>query len=375
MIEKRQTTKSGVRWEVRLRGPDGRERSRTFRTRRDAEVYERDQLRKRDRGEWTDPAAARQRFADWAARWLDSNPTKRAKTLYDDRTVVERHLNPAFGSQPLGTIEPGSVQRFVNEQARRYRPTTVRRHYAVLRAIFNAAVDDDLIGRSPCRQSTKLPAVEQRDRYQLTPADVAALITATEEPHRLVIRLLAETGLRISEVAGLRVGRLALLGSNPTLTVAEAATEAGGKLHSGPPKSRAGRRTIALSSGLRDELAAHLALSGLNAADGIRHVFTNPTGTQLRANNFRARVLAPALERAGLAGLGLGLHDLRRFAATQMLAGGVDVRTAQGRLGHSDPRLTLAIYAQVTPAGDRAAAAALAALLDDLPQSSEADHG
>jgi hypothetical protein len=38
---------------------------------------------------------------------------------------------------------------------------------------------------------------------------------------------------------------------------------------------------------------------------------------------------------------------------------GVDVRTAQHRLGHSDPRLTLAVYAQVAPHADRAAAAAI----------------
>jgi integrase len=53
---------------------------------------------------------------------------------------------------------------------------------------------------------------------------------------------------------------------------------------------------------------------------------------------------------------GLTFHDLRRANATGLVAEGVDVRTAQARLGHSDPRLTLAIYAQATGEADRVAA-------------------
>ena len=58
---------------------------------------------------------------------------------------------------------------------------------------------------------------------------------------------------------------------------------------------------------------------------------------------------------------GLTFHDLRRANATGLVAEGVDVRTAQARLGHSDPRLTLAIYAQATGDADRSAAARIGA--------------
>ena len=47
-----------------------------------------------------------------------------------------------------------------------------------------------------------------------------------------------------------------------------------------------------------------------------------------------------------------------------MVLDGLDPKAAQGRLGHSDPRLTLAIYAQATTEGDRRAAAALASRFD-----------
>lgn len=67
------------------------------------------------------------------------------------------------------------------------------------------------------------------------------------------------------------------------------------------------------------------------------------------------------MKAAGLDGL--NFHDLRRTNATAMVAEGVDVKTAQARLGHSDPRWTLAIYAQATTEGDRSAASKLGARL------------
>ena len=79
----------------------------------------------------------------------------------------------------------------------------------------------------------------------------------------------------------------------------------------------------------------------------------------LRYANWRSRVWLPATKAAGLEGT--GFHDLRRATATAMVAGGVDIKTAQVRLGHSDTRLTLAIYAHATSAADRAAAELLGA--------------
>jgi integrase len=362
MIQKRSTNR-GVRYDVRVRDASGRVHTRTFSTKRAAEAYERDQLTKREQGAWTDPRSARTPFDLWARQWLSSDPAKRPKTLATDRNIIERHLVPALGSRPIGSISPSDVQTLVNRLAARLAPATVRRYYAVLRAILTAAVDTDRIGRSPCR-GIKLPAAVLRDRHVLTAAEVRAIAESVPQLYRPMIVLGVETGLRFEECAALRVGRLALLGARPSLTVAETAVEASGALHFGPPKSSAGRRTIALSERLRDVLAAHLATAGITGADSDQLVFTGPGGGPLRYSNFRHRVWVPAVATAGLEGLGLGFHDLRRASATNMVHAGVDVRTAQHRLGHSDPRLTLGVYAQATTEADRAAAEVLAKLAD-----------
>ena len=87
------------------------------------------------------------------------------------------------------------------------------------------------------------------------------------------------------------------------------------------------------------------------------YVFVAPSGGPLRYANFRSRVLGPACKRLGFTNT--TFHDLRRFNATVMVGAGVDLKTAQVRLGHADPRLTLALYAQATTAGDLTAAGAL----------------
>ena len=83
-------------------------------------------------------------------------------------------------------------------------------------------------------------------------------------------------------------------------------------------------------------------------------IFTNTDGGPIRYDNWRRRVWLPATRAAECEGA--GFHDLRRLAATTLVLAGVDIKTAQVRLGHSDPRMTLAVYAASPVAADRAAA-------------------
>jgi len=83
-------------------------------------------------------------------------------------------------------------------------------------------------------------------------------------------------------------------------------------------------------------------------------VFTNTEGRPIRYDNWRRREWLPATRAADCEGA--GFHDLRRLAATSLVVAGVDIKTAQVRLGHSDPRMTLAVYAAAPVEADRAAA-------------------
>jgi integrase len=104
--------------------------------------------------------------------------------------------------------------------------------------------------------------------------------------------------------------------------------------------------------GLR--LAALLAARGLTAADGTALVFANLSGGPLNYSAWRRTRWAQACAAAGVPGL--RFHDLRSVAASAMVAAGVDLKTAQRRLGHANVTLTLQVYARATAEADRRAA-------------------
>jgi integrase len=268
-----------------------------------------------------------------AGEWLASNPGKRPGTLARDEGIVRLDLKPMLGRRPLGTITPGDVQNLVNRWSPRHKPRTVRRAYGVARAVFHFAVERDYIGRSPCR-GIKLPEVEQVTRPVVIGEDLERLAEQLGPNYASMAYLGAVLGLRWGECAGLRVGRVDFLRS--TLFVAERITRGPGGRHvSGPPKSQAGRRTLAMPSGLAAMLTKHLARRGLTGSDSDALVFASEQGGPFRYEHWRARVWLPATRRADLAGV--TFHDLRRANATALVLDGVDLKTARTRLGHSDP--------------------------------------
>lgn len=359
----RRTTEDGqTRYDVRVR-IGGRVVTKTFKRRRDADAYattlEADLLR----NVVVDPRHGRLAVKVVAERWLQSNPAKRPTTLVADEHALRQYVLPALGTREIGKVSPTEIQAVVTTWSARIAPRTVRRHYGVLRAVFAYAVANDWIGRTPCR-GIKLPPIETTRRQLLEPDEIATIAGAMGIEDRPIVWLGAVLGLRWSEVAGLRVGRLDL--PRRTLTVAEAVTRGRhGILVSGAPKSVAGRRQLSIPEELAVLLEEHLARRRLGPEDSEAFVFADAHGGPLHYSNWRTRVWIPACEAAGCSRA--GFHDLRRANATGMVAELVDVKTAQQRLGHSDVRMTLGLYAQAVAEADRRASDALAARFFGLP--------
>jgi len=325
--------------------------SETFATKGDAQRWLSNVETTIHKGEWVDPAGGRMTVADLAERWKTHDPSKRSSTKARDETILRIHILPTLGRRSLREVTPSDVQRIVNEWTQTQAPRTVDRQYDVLRAIFAYAVRSEWLSRTPCR-GIKLPAVTSTRRRALSVEDVISLAEAMAPRYRPMVWLGAVLGLRWAEVAGLPVGSLDLLRNSVTVT-----QQLGRDRRLGEPKSHAGRRQFAIPPELSELLAGHMTASQLTGAEPDRLVFTTPQGQPLDYSHWRIRTWLPAIAKAGLDGA--GFHDLRRANATTLVAQGIDIKTAQTRLGHSDPRTTLSVYAQVVPETDRAAATAL----------------
>jgi integrase len=131
------------------------------------------------------------------------------------------------------------------------------------------------------------------------------------------------------------------------------------------PKNRAARRTLKLTPRALDVLKAHKVRQNAERLQaGSRWqdhnlVFPNTVGKSMNAGNLYRRDFQPLLKRAGLADEGFTIHSLRHTFATTLADKGVHPSTAQKMLGHSDIRMTLAIYTHATDGMQDAATDAL----------------
>jgi len=326
--------------------------STSFATKREARAFLAAVETDSHRGVWIDPWAGRMSVRELAEEWIASDPTKRESTTAREELTLRLHIFPVLGERRIERVGPQDVQRLVNSWSDAYAPRTVKRNYEVVRAMFGFAVRNDWLARNPCR-NIKLPLVEGTRRHDLTPEDVARIASHIAVEYQPMVWIGATLGLRWSEVAGLRVSRLDLVGGK--LSVVETIVRGiGGRNVFGPPKSKAGKRTMFMPAAIVTMLAGHLEEAGLTADESDALVFTDEDGGPLRYSNWRRRVWLPAAKAAGCEGA--GFHDLRRLNATTLVVRGIDVKTAQVRLGHADPRMTLAIYASAPAAVDRAAA-------------------
>ena len=203
--------------------------------------------------------------------------------------------------------------------------------------ILTFAVTADLIARSPCA-GVRLPRSTLVERPVLSAAQLQLLASELGPDQAAMMWLGVVGGLRWAECAGLQVASLDLL--KGTVSVS-AQLGRDGRLAA--PKSRAGTRRLSSPGWLVNDLAAVLARRGLTAANPEEFVFVSPEGMPLNYTNWR-RTWQLACKNAHLAGL--RFHDLRSMAATALVAAGVDIKTAQARLGHSSPTVTLGIYAR-----------------------------
>jgi len=312
-------------YRVRYRDPSGRERSKTFRKATDAERFKKVVDADLVRGEWHDPKPGRKLFSEWVREYT-AEVSKRPTTAARDAVVLKTHFLPALADFPLSSITPRDIQKIVTKMQANLRPATVRTNYAVVAAVFSAAVQAELIPRSPCRgvRGIKTPNETRKRRRGLTAEEVMRLAAHVPTEYRAMIYM-GTLGLRFSEVAGLKVSGIDFLGQR--LTVRETVAEVEGKLQPADVKTGASERSLVVPPFVIAILSEHLARTNRKRPD--EYVFQAPQGGPVRYTNFRIRVWKPAVEAAGLTDA--TFHSLRHSAGLLRQAG-VHTQLIQQRL-------------------------------------------
>lgn len=170
------------RWRARYRDPNGRELSRTFERRADAERFLALTEADKAQGAWIDPVAGRTLFGAYAHQWQQSQ-VHRGTTADQVDSNLRNHILPTFEHRPLAAVRPSDVQTWVRDRSDLLAPATVEVVYRYLAAIFGAAVKDRIIARSPC-VGIKLPRPSATEVVPANTAEVLAIAEAVPAPCR-----------------------------------------------------------------------------------------------------------------------------------------------------------------------------------------------
>jgi integrase len=341
-IEKRDRDKGTV-YRVRYRTPTGRELSKTFRRKVDAQKFLATVEADMARGDWVDPTLGNVTLDEWSERWLASKRRIKPKTRAGYESLLSARILPAFGDLAINKIDREGVEAWVSDMLDDgLSASRVKQGYLVLHAMIKAAVRQGCLARDLI-DGIEMPRVISRERRFLTAAQVVELAESMPARYRAFVYVVAYGGLRFSEAVALRRRRCDLL--HGRLEIAEGAVDVNGELVWGTPKTHQ-IGSVSLPRFVVKVLEEHLDRFVDPDPDAL--VFTADRGGPLRNGGFHSRVWKPVVATTNLPS-DLTPHELRHTCATLLIARGADPKAIQSQMRHSTISVTFDVYGHLFP--------------------------
>ncbi len=282
--------------------------------------------------------------------------------------VIKNHLKPHFGSVCLRDITVLAVDRYITGLGKlNLSHESMDKIRDVLSGILGSAVRYELLVKNPA-EGVRLPKPKRgkRSKPYITPEQFNELLAKIQEPYATMVYVAVYTGLRASELVGLRWRNV----HEDSITVDERCCRGDW----GAPKSDASNATVAVNRSVIERIQRLKSLVvEVKAGCAVRKyavvksagpddlVFQSVTkGAPMRDNNILVRHLKPAAKPMGIPWV--NWQVLRRSFATWLKMSGADVKDAQALMRHSRASTTLDIYQQFVPESQRRAVDKLTSL-------------
>jgi integrase len=337
------------KWQARIKGSDGIRRGQSFRTKADAERWEREQIRMAEQGRLPPVMSGRESVASVGDKWI----TTLDLAVYKPSTINgyvglwKRIVRPRWGSVPLTNIQPADVREWFltmtsessDPSKKQLSHSRRKQSHQVLAMILDQAIREGTLITNPARwdavgKVALSRGLKPKEHRYLNPENLLELVNACKE-YGPFVYFLATTGVRFGEARSLMVGDIEVASNK--LRISKSITEINGHLVTGTPKNGESRTLVLPKTTLAKIIPL---LDGKSSQD---LVFTGPKGGPIRQANFRRRVWLPLLKATG--NEGLRVHDLRHTAASLAIKSGANVKVVQNMLGHKSAQMTLDRYA------------------------------
>jgi len=406
------------RYQASYLGPDGQRRyaPETFERKSDAERFLTLIEAQIFRGGWTDPECGRATLAEYATRWIAERPGLRPRTVDLYAWLLKKHIGPYLGGVPLGKLSTPLIREWRAELlGNGVSVSMAAKAYRLLRAVLATAVEEDkILATNPCRirgagdeKAGERPVLTMAQVFDLSElvgrrpvgnvrslktggyrlrfrrhgemrtspeiyasrADAERALWALARDdradctydgrYRVLVLLATFTSLRWGELTALRRSDIDL----DTGTVRVRATyieRSTGPLVLGPPKSRAGRRTVGIPQAIIPAVREHLALYVKPEPGAL--VFTGVNGGPMRRSNFNKLSAWPSAVRA-IDAEDLHFHDLRHTGNHFAASCGTGLKDLMARMGHDSERAAM-IYQHEAQGADQAITKAIDAQVE-----------
>jgi len=290
--------------------------------------------------------------ADWREHAVGS---LKPSTQRSAESHLRRHILPLLGECPLTDLTVKRMQTFVTTLASGKRKAkTIENIFLTLSSILDCARKWGYRVPEVSLSDLSLPRKVKAKARCFTADEMARIVSSADEPLGTICFVLCATGMRIGEVLALRIDDLDL---KRRLIHVQSSVYAGVL---DTPKSEASIASLPMPPVLANRLETFLASKHFRQ-NGLGLVFANRRLRPFSANKLREKRLHPLLKSLGIPVA--GFHAFRHGVATALIDRGASITTVGAQLRHSDPRITLGLYAHVVPKSQRDAVDGLASVI------------
>lgn len=317
---------------------------------------------------------------DYLRSWQATHAMEiKPKTQEDYRSLIERYVVPRIGKMRLQSVTSATLstlyatlRREGGASGQGLSPRTVNYVHSVLRKAFNDAVNEQALAVNPAARAKRPKVDAVASVHDVWDAEQLGRFLDAVAGDRLYpfFRLAAYTGARRGELLFLRWSSVVLDDDDPHIWIRGATAIVRGRRVEGTTKTGRVRR-VTIDAGTVEVLRQHAERQlkeaetvGASWPDSDR-VFRMEMGTPLRTDlpGEIMRATIRSLTKSGPPLPAMRLHDLRHVHATLLLQAGVPVHVVAARLGHTDPSMTLRVYAHVLRAQESSVAAIFAGVM------------
>jgi integrase len=362
VLEKTDLFGAGMRYKVRYLDPDGEEHAKSFpdKQKKRAEDFLIEVESDKREGKYVDPLAARKNFRQIADNWLKGqSPDPKTREVL--RSRLESQIYPQFGALLIGRIKPSTVRDWLGYlEEKKFSENYKLALFTAVSGVLDSAVEDRLIRENPCKAKTVRRPIGGSPKVVVWPEDrVRSVRRGLDDRFSVIVPLGAGLGLRQGEILGLSIDDVDR--EDLVINVQRQVRMVGRTLVFAPPK-RGKTRTVPASAGLLAEIEYHdgrfpavpITLPW-KEPDGekvtVRLLVTGEQGRLYSGDLFSKVVWQGAFRAAGVEyrKRADGMHALRHFYASALLANGVSIVELADYLGHADPGFTLRTYTHLVP--------------------------